>query len=135
MTDCLFCKIIKKEIPSETIYENENVIVFLDINPVNPGHVLVVSKEHYVNILDAPEETLKGMIAVVKKIAPVILESVGMNDFCLGVNNGHDAGQVVDHIHFHIMPRCEGDGHKHWKPIPYKEGEMKELAQKIIEKI
>ena len=131
MSDCLFCKIAAGEIPAEKIYENEHVFVFLDIKPVNPGHALVISKAHYANIFDAPEGILKEMIAAVKKVAPAILEATGMSDFCLGSNNGRGAGQIVDHIHFHIMPRCAGDGHEHWHGLPYEAGKDKEVANKI----
>ena len=131
MNDCLFCKIIKKEIPCEKLYEDENIFIFLDINPVNPGHCLVIPKKHFVNILDTPEEVLSHMIKGVKKIAPIILRTVNATDFCLGSNNGKFAGQVIYHIHFHVIPRFENDNHVHWKNKTIDSDELKKIKNKI----
>jgi len=131
MNDCLFCKIIKGEIPSAKVYENEKILAFLDINPVNPGHTLIISKEHYANLVETPEEVLDEMIRAVKKIAPAVMRAMSVEGFNLGVNNGKAAGQLIFHTHFHIMPRRAEDGFKHWKGSPYKEGEMAEVAKKI----
>jgi len=130
--DCIFCKIIAKEIPSEIIYENDKVFAFLDTNPVNPGHTLVIPKTHNENLIDTEDELLCEIILTVKKIAPAIIKAVGAEGYNLGVNSGTVAGQVVFHTHFHIMPRFEGDGHRHWNKKPYKEGEIGEVALKII---
>lgn len=131
MTDCLFCKIIKGEIPSAKIYENGKIFAFLDINPVNHGHALVIPKEHYPNLVDTPEDVLDEMIRAVKKLAPAIMRTTGTDGFNLGVNNGEVAGQLIFHTHFHIMPRREGDGFRHWHGEPYKEGEREKLAERI----
>jgi histidine triad (HIT) family protein len=133
--DCLFCKIIKGEIPSAKIYENGKIFAFLDINPVNHGHALVIPKEHYSNLLDTPEDVLDEMIRAVKKLAPAIMRATGTDGFNLGVNNGQVAGQLILHTHFHIMPRREGDGFKHWHGEPYQEGEREKLAEKIREEL
>jgi len=129
--DCIFCKIIKGEIPCTKIYENDKVIAFLDIVPVNPGHALIVSKEHFENIEDLPEGILFEIIKAAKKIAPVIIKAVGSNSYNLGVNNGKDAGQLVPHVHFHIMPRFENDGYKLWAGKKYAEGEMEKITEAI----
>lgn len=129
--DCIFCKIIKGELPSVKVYEEEKVLAFLDISPVNPGHTLVVPKEHFENILDTPEEVLSDLIKAVKKVAPAVLKGTGTTAFNLGVNNGSAAGQVVQHIHFHIMPRYQGDGYKLWGSKPYGAGEMEEMGERI----
>jgi histidine triad (HIT) family protein len=131
MNDCLFCKIIRGEIPSTKIYENDKILAFLDINPVNPGHTLVVPKEHFADMLETPDEVLDEMIRAVKKIAPAILQATGAEGFNLGVNNGEAAGQLILHTHFHIMPRRAGDGLKHWPGKQYGEGEMVEVSEKI----
>jgi len=129
--DCVFCKIVKGEIPSYKIYEDNKFFAFLDINPMNPGHTLVIPKEHYENLLETPNDVLKGIIVLIKKIAPKILKSVGSKGFNLGSNIGEISGQVVPHLHFHIMPRFENDGHKLWygKEMPKKE--MLKIQDKI----
>ena len=129
MTDCIFCKIRDGEIPSDKIYEDENTLAFLDKNPINEGHTLVIPKEHYVNIIDIPEETLKQVIITVKKIAVAI--SKDSEGISIAQNNKDAAGQVVDHIHFHVIPRISNDNHKLWKGKPYKEGVAEKIAEKI----
>ncbi len=129
--DCIFCKIIRNGIPAAKVYENGKIIAFLDINPVNPGHTLVIPKEHYANLVATPEAVLDEMIRAVKKLAPVIMKATDTKGFNLGVNNGSVAGQLIFHTHFHIMPRKDGDGHRLWQGKPYSEGEMAALAKKI----
>ncbi|MBI5731782.1 MAG: HIT family protein [Candidatus Magasanikbacteria bacterium] len=131
MSECVFCKIISNEIPSVKVYETGRVLAFLDINPVNPGHVLVVPKEHYTNMLETPEEVLKELIAAAKKIAPAVLKGTGASAFNLTVNNGPEAGQVVAHTHFHIIPRFNGDGYRLWGGRAYAASEMEEAGKKI----
>ncbi len=130
-TNCLFCKIVVGEIPAEKVYEDADTLAFLDIKPVNPGHTLVIPKEHYENILTAPEDVLMKMMATVKKVAHAFKDGLGVDDFNLAMNNGPHAGQVVFHAHLHVMPRHAGDGYELWHGRPYAEGEMKEYAQKL----
>lgn len=131
MNVCIFCKIIAKEVPAEVVYENGKTIAFLDIKPVNPGHVLVVPKEHYPDFASTPPEQLGDIVAVAQKIARAAMTALGVNGFNIGINNGRVAGQLVDHMHLHVMPRDEGDGHEHWHGKPYAEGEMAEVGQKL----
>lgn len=131
MSDCIFCKIIAGEIPCYKVYEDDNVLAFLDITPVNPGHTLVVPKKHFANLLELPEEEANRLIAAVKKITPAILAGVGATDFNLELNNGPVAGQVVNHFHWHIVPRFAADGRELWHGNPYGESE----AEKILERI
>lgn len=105
MEDCLFCKIIKGEIPCHKIYEDENVLAFLDINANPVGHTLVIPKSHYVNILDVQESDLINVICAVKKVANHYVDNKNATGFNLQVNNGKSAGQEVAHLHFHILPR------------------------------
>jgi len=130
--DCIFCKIVRGEIPSSKVYEDENIFAFLDIAPVHKGHTLVIPKEHFETILDIPEEELKELILAVKKIAIAVEKSVGADGFVITMSNKKAAGQVVPHAHFHIIPRFEDDGLKHWPKIEYKEGELEEYKNKII---
>ena len=100
--NCLFCSIIKKEIPANVVYESENVIAFLDINPKSKGHTLLVPKSHYKNIMSEKldEELLKNVKIVVKKLK----EKYDFEDFKVVINNGEKAGQEVFHMHIHIIP-------------------------------
>ncbi len=130
-TNCLFCKIISGEIPCEKIYENETTLAFLDINPVNEGHTLVIPKNHYVNTLEAPEDTMIEIMKTVKKVAHCIEKGLGVSDFNLAMNNGATAGQVVFHAHMHVIPRHSGDGYELWHGRPYPDGKMQEIASKL----
>jgi histidine triad (HIT) family protein len=131
MDSCIFCKIVKGEIPSSKVYEDDDVLAFLDIAPVNIGHTLVIPKGHFENILKTPEETMVHMMKVVKKVSHGldVLKPDGIN---INMNNKSAAGQVVFHSHIHVIPRYEGDGFGLWHgKRPYKEGEAKEVAEKI----
>ena len=130
--DCLFCKIANKEIKSDIVYEDDDIIAFLDINPVHPGHTLVVPKKHSETIFDTDEETLKKIIAVVKKVAHAIKEATNCDGLNVVQNNYRAGHQVIGHIHFHVIPRYEGDGLKTWPQKPYESDEKRqEMAQKI----
>ncbi len=131
MTDCLFCKIIAKEIPSAIVYEDDAAIAFLDIKPVNPGHTLVVPKKHSDGFHDAEPETLKHLILVTRKIANAVASAMGTTGFNLEENNGAIAGQVIPHLHFHVVPRRADDGLRHWPGKSYEEGEMTKTQEKI----
>ncbi|MFH0856297.1 MAG: HIT family protein [bacterium] len=133
MTDCIFCKIIRGDVPSYKVYEDDFIYAFLDIIPINKGHILVVPKEHHENILDTPEELLCKIIKVVKNIAPIALKAVGSEGFNLGVNNGTIAGQIVSHLHFHIVPRFLYDGHQLFQGGAYEAGEAEDIQEKIVE--
>lgn len=129
--DCLFCKIIKKEIPSEILYEDEDVISFMDIAPVNKGHCLVLPKKHSDNFLDTDEDTLKKVATTVKKVAKAVKKSTGAQGINITTNNGEASGQVIFHLHTHIIPRFDNDGLKTWPKKEYTKGEIKEYAEKI----
>jgi histidine triad (HIT) family protein len=89
-------------------------MAFLDIKPVNRGHVLIVPKAHAENLLETPPHTLTDMILAVPGLAKAAMKAVGASGFNLIVNNGKDSGQLVEHVHMHIVPRFDGDGYKHW---------------------
>lgn len=110
MEDCIFCKIIKGDIPAEKVYENDDVLAFLDVNPRAPGHTVVVPKVHAENILNLPDEKIEPLFKAVKRTTGFIKEALKPNGFTMGLNHGKISGQAVDHIHFHIIPRFEGDG-------------------------
>lgn len=132
MNDCIFCKIIKKDIPANIIYEDENFIAFLDINPINKGHVLLVPKEHSTNIYEMSEKTAKEVFPLIKKLSTVIKKAVGANGINIGMNNEAAAGQLVMHSHIHIIPRFKEDGLKHWPGKRLENEEMQNIKDKII---
>ena len=133
--DCIFCKIIKGEIPCSKIYEDDKVFAFLDIMPVNPGHTLIVPKKHSENIFDIPEDDLKAVASVMKKVSVAVKKGTGCDGISIAQSNGEAAGQVVPHVHFHVMPRLKGDGLKLWPQRKYKDGELEETKKKIIKYI
>lgn len=121
--DCVFCAIAAGEIPCFKVYEDELVLAYLDINPFSEGHTLVIPKAHTTGLLDTPEETLAALLARVKKVAAHLKSALGCAGFHILQNNGAAAGQTVGHIHFHIVPRREGD------PIEFanRPGDMEHL--------
>jgi histidine triad (HIT) family protein len=129
--ECIFCKIIEGELPCYKVYEDRRIIAFLDINPVNKGHVLVCPKEHHLNIVDTPVDLLKDIMAVAQRLAVAVAEGVGAKDFNLCVNNGKHAGQIIDHLHFHIIPRFPQDNLHPWPGKTLSDDEMKRVAENI----
>ena len=107
--NCIFCKILNGEIPSNKVFENDNFIAILDAFPANEGHTLVIPKKHYENIFEIDENTLKEGYAIAKKIATSIKKSLNIEDINILQNNGALAGQTVNHFHIHIIPRKEND--------------------------
>ena len=105
--DCIFCKIINGEIPSYTVYEDDIVKVFLDVNPTSNGHSLIVPKKHFTNINDIDLDTLTHIQETVKKLYPKYKEKLNCQGMTLVQNNDH--GQEVKHYHLHMMPRYEND--------------------------
>lgn len=105
--DCIFCKIIKGEIPSHKVYEDENVLAFLDVNPVSKGHTLVVPKKHVEDIHGTEDMTY--MWEAIVKVTDAIDEALEPEGFNIDQNNGEVAGQEVFHMHFHVTPRYTGD--------------------------
>jgi histidine triad (HIT) family protein len=101
---CAFCNIAKKEAPASIVYEDEKVIAFMSIRPINIGHTLVVPKKHYKNIYEIPEDEVAHLYTVVKKIAHAVQKAVNAEGIRIVQNNGEAAGQVVFHMHVHIIP-------------------------------
>lgn len=135
MSECIFCRIVKGEIPCARIYESDNVLAFLDVMPVNKGHVLVIPKGHYETLLDIPEEILKEISSAVKKVAGAVKKGVGADGLNIMMNNYPAAGQEVPHAHIHIVPRFKADGLKLWPGSSYEKGVMEKTRQDIIDKL
>lgn len=130
--DCIFCKIIKGEIPSTKIYEDDEFYAFLDIKPINKGHTLVIPKTHCRNLMDFPKSQETDLMEFLKKVAKAVVKGVGADGFNLGMNNEPAAGQVVFHAHFHIIPRFDNDGLSSWPDKEYEDGEMETVKEKIV---
>lgn len=128
---CVFCKIIKGEIPCNSVYEDDMVLAFLDIKPVNPGHVLVIPKKHFANLEEIDDNYLQAVIMVVKKIAKQLKDKLNILGYNLIMNNDPVAGQEIPHLHFHIIPRQENDNLKLFSGRDYKEGEVEEIIKKL----
>ncbi len=127
--DCIFCKIIKGEIPSFTLYEDEEIKVFLDVSPASKGHSLYIPKEHFSSITDVPEEKVI-LLRKLPKIVEKLKISTGATGMNILQNNGKDAGQIIDHLHFHLIPRYPED---HLMDIVPKLQLEENEARKIIE--
>lgn len=133
--DCIFCKIIDGKLPSAKIYEDAHVVAFLDINPVHPGHTLVVPKHHSVNLFDMPDRDIAAVFSAAKKIAQAVKEATGAGGVNVNMNNDKAAGQVVFHSHIHLIPRFENDGLKPWPGRRYGEGQQDEIQKRIVERL
>lgn len=128
----IFEKIVAREIPASIIYEDELVISFLDINPNNKGHALIVPKKKFVNIFDSDEMVLGHMMHIAKKIAQGLVDGVGATGVNIVMNNGEDAAQEVFHAHLHVIPRYPEDGvFQRPKTKTYEDGEAMKLAEEI----
>ena len=108
-SDCLFCKIIKGEIPSRKVFETDNTYAFLDISPMTKGHTIVIPKNHYYNLIDMPENEINPFYTDLRKIAIFMKDHLEFDGFNILQNNFPVAGQVVDHFHYHIIPRYQGE--------------------------
>jgi histidine triad (HIT) family protein len=132
MPDCLFCKIGRDEISSEKFYEDDYTYAILDIHPSSKGHSLIIIRDHFENIYTIPDEELCRWMMSVKKVAIGIKHALDADGINLVMNNEPAAGQLVFHCHMHIVPRFVDDTDFHFgRHLPYKEGEVKEIAEKI----
>ena len=134
MTDCLFCKIVAGEIPAHKVYENDQVLAFLDIGPVSTGHTLVITKAHAENLAANTVEDACALMTAIHDLAPKISEAVGASGYNLGMNHGVVAGQDVLHTHLHIMPRKEGEIRNFVKTHP-AQAELAKVAEQIRAKL
>ena len=133
MTDeCIFCQIARGKIPCAKIFENDHVFAFLDINPWSEGHSLVIPKEHFAKLDRCPSSVMSAMAEQLPPLASAIVKAVQADGYNILHNNGQSAGQLVQHVHFHIIPRKQADGiiqHSHQGEYP--PGRMQEIADKI----
>ena len=127
MNECIFCKIIKEEIPSDKVYQNENFFVFLDKFPVAKGHTLIIPKHHVEWMQEASNQTIADLFVLVKKFMLKIKTALGCDYVQISVS-----GKDVPHLHIHLIPRSYNDGMKlNWPKVKYKEGETIKLIEKL----
>lgn len=132
MAECVFCDIIAGNIPAAKLIETDKVLSFLDISPVNPGHALVVPKRHVASLLDLTQDELHVAIFIAKRVAGAVLEATGSPAFNILQNDGTAAGQIIDHVHLHVIPRSPDDGFSFgWRQLNYEEGVLQSLQRAI----
>lgn len=134
MNDCIFCKIISREIPSKKIYEDENFYSFLDIFPAGRGHSLVIPKEHHADIHAIPSDLYGGLASVSKTVADLLQSKLNSEGTTIFQMNRESGWQTVFHIHMHVIPRWAGDNlHKPWDIAPADEAELASLHTLLTE--
>lgn len=133
-SNCIFCKISGGEIPSKTIYEDEEFRVILDISPATRGHALIIPKEHYANLYEMPEDTAGRVMILAKRLAGHMTEILKCDGFNIVQNNGEAAGQTVFHFHMHLIPRYIQDGNEDklcWNHLELSSEELEEIYKKL----
>ncbi len=133
--NCIFCKIAAGDIPSKTIYEDEQFRVIMDISPATKGHALILPKEHYANLYEIPEEVAADAMKLAKKLAKKMTDALECDGFNVVQNNGEVAGQTVFHFHMHLIPRYKNDGNEEkicWNHLELSDSELGEIHQKLI---
>lgn len=131
--DCVFCKIIKKEVPCKKIYEDSHCLAFLDINPCCKGHSVVIPKTHAELIFDLPDEISEKLMTAVKRVMQITNEKLKPDGFNVGWNSSKAGGQVVPHLHIHIFPRYSGDGGGSMHSIIKNPGQDTEEVYKLFD--
>lgn len=131
--NCIFCKIAKGEIPSKTIFEDDNFRVILDLGPATRGHALVMPKNHYADLYELPENEAMEAMRIAKKMMQKMTNALGCQGFNLVQNNKEVAGQTVPHFHLHLIPRYDGDGQEIlWKPDSVSQEELEQVKEEIL---
>lgn len=130
--DCIFCKIVRGEIPSFKVLEDDRTFAFMDINPINPGHALIVPKHHAPNIFETPDDWLAASMVTARRVARGVEAALKPHGMNIVQANGPGAAQSVFHLHIHVVPRAKDDGIKmNWGIRPGKMDEIKAIAEKI----
>jgi histidine triad (HIT) family protein len=130
--ECLFCKMVAGRIPVTKIYEDDVVLSFLDIRPISDGHTLVVPKQHFEMLHECPAEQMGLIASRISRIAKAVVDAMDCEGYNLLNNNGRSAGQLIEHLHFHIIPRNAGDGlFERWPSYEYQQGRIGEIAAEI----
>lgn len=136
MDNCIFCKIANGEIPSATLYEDEDFRVILDLGPATKGHALILPKQHFANLFELSDEISEKVLKVARKVGGALVEGLGAEGMNLIQNNGEVAGQTVMHVHFHLIPRYkEGPQVPLWKPGQLTDEDAKSIVEKVKSKM
>lgn len=134
--DCIFCKIVEGQIPAVKVYEDDVVLAFLDVGPVSDGHTLVIPKQHCESVHECPPQLLAQLASRLANITQAVKTAVNSDGYNLLCNNGRAAGQLVNHLHFHIIPRNTGDAvFNQWPSYKYPEGKVEQIAARIKENL
>jgi histidine triad (HIT) family protein len=134
--DCIFCRMVAGQIPVAKVYEDEIVLAFLDIGPISDGHTLVIPKQHFEKLHDCPTELLGQVASRLGRIAGAVAAAMNADGYNLLCNNGRAAGQLIEHLHFHIVARNVGDGvFDRWPSYKYPHGKIEKIADKIRENL
>ena len=127
--DCIFCKIVAGEIPASVVFESESGLAFLDVNPLSDGHLLFVPRDHYERLSEIPPALAAKMAEAIPRLARALLAATKAQAYNLLLNEGTVAGQVVPHVHYHLIPRKSGDGLGYrWNAGAYETGRADEIA-------
>ena len=127
--DCVFCKIVTHQIPASVVFEDDAMVAFLDVGPLAEGHILVIPRDHYARFVEMPPALCSKLVSVLPALGRALLEVTGADGYNVLLNDGSIAGQVVPHVHFHLIPRRADDGLGYrWKPTEYPEGRAAEIA-------
>ena len=136
MSDCVFCRIAAGSLPATKVYEDASKLAFMDIAPIQPGHTLLIPKRHFERLTDLPEDVAADLTRFLPKLARAVAAATAADGFNVMQTNGACAGQSVFHVHFHVIPRHDGDGYRfHWQPTPYRPGQMEQWQKGIVEKL
>ena len=134
--DCLFCRIVAGEIPATKVREDDVLVVFLDIHPVNFGHLLIVPKSHHPSLALMPDDLAMAVARWVPRLTRAVLAATKAQGLNLVVNNGEVAGQTIDHVHWHLIPRFKGDAvHWPWPHLTYPEGAAIALRDQMVARL
>ena len=130
--NCIFCKIVAGQIPAQVVMANEHAVAFLDIQPLAIGHLLLVPVEHHSRLDQMPAELAGRVCSEIPRLAEVLVKVTSADGYNVLLNNGRVAGQVVDHVHIHLVPRKQGDGLGYrWNTTEYPPGQAEQLAQRL----
>lgn len=138
-SSCVFCKIVNRELEASIIYENHNMLGFMDINPITPGHVLIIPKHHYNSIMEIPDDLGKDVMVAIKEISKLMIDNLGADGINIINSTGRSAGQTIFHFHVHVIPRFSGKsiGFQEWwfsRAGHWERQELDKMANKILGK-
>ncbi len=138
-SNCIFCRIVNRESEASFIYENHNILSFMDINPLTPGHALIITKQHYNSLLEAPDDLGKDFMEAIKNVSKLMMDNLGADGINIINSIGRSAGQTIFHFHVHIIPRFIGKsiGFQEWwfsRAGHWERKDLDKMAERILGK-